>query len=224
MRINCKFILTVILVLISVNGFGQQNEDWSHELGINLLQIHTSTMDLSYEVANNPRYSMIISSGFTINAANNFDLLGFFLSPHSKCGNDGYSMQKQSGGFVRIGIKYNLRSNMEKRNYFFIGASLTNSLIYEKAEYSIWDPNINPVQNLSHNAYIIGASGSAGYNFKISNKLSSEFGLQISVPSNKIKDLYGISHYIPGMGFIETCDSKRSIFPIFFLNLKYKLK
>ena len=224
MKVSSKFIATVILVLISVNGFGQQKEEWSHELGINLLQIHTSTLDLSYEITNNPRYSMIFSSGFTINASNNFDLLGFILSPHSKCGNNGFSMQKQSGGFVRIGMKYNFRSTMEKRNYFFIGASLTNSFIYEKAEYSIWDTNITPAQSLSHSVYIIGASGVAGYNFKISNKLSSEFGLQISVPSNKIKDLYGINHYIPGMGFIETCDSKRRVFPIFFLNLKYKLK
>ena len=223
MKVNLKLILFVIFTLIYANGFGQENEQWNHELGINLLQIPATTIDLTYEITNHPRYSMVLNSGFTINYSKTFDVVGFFLSPHAKCGNYGYTMKKQTGGFLKIGMKYNFRNTIEKRNYFFLGVFLTNSLIDEKAEYKNMDIQDSPVENLNHNIYIIGATGSVGYNFKISNRLNSDFGLQISVPSGKFKDLYGYNNYIPGMGYMDTCDAERSIFPMLVLNLKYRL-
>jgi hypothetical protein len=223
MKVSRKIIILGIIVLISVNVLGQIKENWNHYIGFNLLQIPTTTIDLNYELANKPRYTIIINPGYTINYTNSFDFIGFFLSPHYKCGNYGYSMKKQSGGFIKIGLKYNLRSTTEKKNYFFLGAFITNSMIYEKAEYENLEIPNSQVEYLNHKIFIVGLTGAVGYNFRISNKLNSDFEVHMSMPSKKYDDLYGYSNYIPGMGYMETCGNER-IFPMIVLNLKYKLK
>ena len=166
---------------------------------------------------------MIVNSGYTINYANSFDFIGFFLTPHYKCGNDGYSMKNQSGGFIKIGMKLNFRNSIEKKNYFYLGVFMTNSLISEETEYENWDIPNSQIEDLNHKIFIFGLTGAVGYNFRISNKLSSDFGLHISMPSKNYDDLYGYSNYIPGMGYMETCGNEK-IFPLIVLNLKYKLR
>lgn len=224
MKFNLKIIFYLIIFLITRNiVFGQEKENWNHDIGINLLQILATTIDLTYEFSNNPRYTMIVNPGYTINYANSFDFIGFFLTPHYKCGNDGYSMKNQSGGFIKIGMKFNFRNKTEKKNYFYLGAFMTNSLINEKAEYENWDIPNSQVEYLNHKIFIFGLTGAVGYNFRISNKLNSDFGIHISMPSKDYDDLYGYSNYIPGMGYMETCGNEK-IFPLIVLNLKYKLR
>jgi hypothetical protein len=223
MKANIKTFLFGIIALISANVFGQVKERWSHDIGINLLQIPATTIDLTYETANNPRYTMIFNPGYTINYSNSFDFIGFLLSPHYKCGNDGYSIKKLSGGFIKIGMKFNLRKTTEKRNYFYLGAFMTNSMIYEKAEYENWEIPNSRIEHLNQKTFIIGLTAAVGYNFKISDKLTSDFGVHISIPSKNYDDLYGYSNYISGMGYMETCGNA-TIFPMIVLNLKYKLK
>ena len=100
---------------------------------------------------------------------------------------------------------------------------MTNSLIHEKAEYENPEIPNSPVENLEHTILIIGLTAAVGYNFRISDKLNSDFGVHISVPSKNYDDLYGYSNYIPGMGYMETCGTGK-IFPLIVLNLKYKLR
>lgn len=223
MKPRLKIILSVIIALISAKVSGQVKENWNHNIGINLLQIPATTIDLTYELSFKPSYTLNINSGYTINYANSFDFIGYVLSPHYDCGNNGYSMKKQSGGFLKLGMKYNFRKSTEKKSYFYLGALITNSMIYEKAEYNNFEIPDSPFENLNHHIFTIGLTGTAGYNFRISDQFGADFGVQISVPSKSYKDLYGYSNYIPGMGYMETCGNG-IIFPMMVLNLKYALR
>ena len=223
MNIKIRIIIIFwITTIISGNIYCQDRKDWHHEIGMNLLQIPSTTIDLSYLIANKPSYTIIINSGYTLNYASSFDFVGFFLSPHYKCGNNGYSMKNQSGGYLKIGLKYNLRKSLEKNNYFFLGGFLSNSLIYEKTEYENWELPNSQIEEMKHTVFVFGLTGLLGYNFNISKNLNSDFGVQISIPSKAYENLYGYSNYIPGMGYMETCGSAR-IFPLIVLNLKYRL-
>ena len=223
MKVTQKIVVIGIISLICLKSSGQDKANWNRLIGINILQIPATTLDLSYETSNNPRYSIIFNIGYTLNYSNGFDLPGFFLSPHYKCGNYGYSLEKQTGGFIKAGLKYHFRNNFEKRNHFYFGSFITNSLIYEKSKFENWEIPNGQVEELNHYVYIFGITGAFGYNFRISEKLNSDFGVHISFPSKKFKDLYGYQNYIPGMGYMETCDAERSIFPMMVLNLKYNL-
>ncbi len=216
-------VLLCLISLICQKSWGQDKVSWNQVIGINILQIPATTLDLSYEISNNPRYSFIYNTGYTLNYSNSCDWIGFFLSPHAKCGNHGYSLEKQTGGFIKVGMKYNFRNTFEKRNHIFLGIHMTNSLIYEKAKHENWDIPNSPVEEMNHYIYIIGITGAFGYSFKISEKINSDFGINISVPSKKYKNLYGYQNYIPGMGYMETCDAERSIFPMIIFNLRYNL-
>ena len=94
MKLTKKIVVLIIISLICLKSWGQDNISWNKEIGINILQIPATTLDLSYEISNNPKYSFILNTGYTLNYANCFDWIGFFLSPHYKCGNDGYSLKK----------------------------------------------------------------------------------------------------------------------------------
>jgi hypothetical protein len=223
MILTKKIVFLITISLICIKSWGQDNLSWNKEIGINILQIPATTLDLSYEISNNSRYSFVLNTGYTLNYSNCFDWIGFFLSPHYKCGNDGYSLKKLTGGFIKVGLKYNFRKTIERRNNFYIGAFFTNSLIYEKARFENWDIPSSQVEELNHYNHIFGITSAFGYNFKISEKLNLDSGVQISLPSEKFEDLYGYQNYIPGMGYMETCGSKRSIFPMLVLNLKFNL-
>ncbi|MEN8193092.1 MAG: hypothetical protein ABFS12_09775 [Bacteroidota bacterium] len=220
---NNILIVSILSIFILKNVNAQESANWKSEIGINLFQLPATTIDLNYRITNNPRYTVSINSGYTFNYSNSYDLVGFFLSPHSKCANEGYKMTKQSGGFINLGINYNFRKSFQKNNYFFIGASINNSFISEYAEYQDLEIQGSQVEKLDHDIYLFGFSGIVGYNFKIFNKLSSDLGLKISIPNSKFKELYGYENYIPGMGFMDTCNSNNVIFPLIFLNLKYEI-
>jgi hypothetical protein len=129
-------------------------------------------------------------------------------------------MKQQSGGFLRAGMKYNFRKTTEKENFFFIGGNLIGSVIREKAEYEGWDIPVSPREKLSQTLFIPGVTARIGYQFRISGRLHSAVGIQFSIPSAKYADLYGYTNYIPGMGFMETCGSGKTVlFPMIFLNI-----
>jgi len=222
-----KFIfiyVSILLLLFSNNTLTAQNQkQWYNEIGINILQLPATTIDIIYQTSNKPWYSIVANGGYTINYVNSFDIIGFLLSPHIKKSGDGYSIQKQSGGFVKIGAKFNLRKKIENDNYFFLGAYFTNSLVCEKGEYQNPDIQNSEIVDLNHTIYIYGFTGAIGFNFKIYKKLVSDFCFNVSLPSSQYKDFYGYIDYIPGMGFMEIKKSKNIIpFPMITWNLKYK--
>jgi hypothetical protein len=223
MKMKIKFILLSFAAIIAVNVFGQEKATWNHTIGLNLLQLPATTIGLSYELTNHPRFALVINPGFTLNYAKSFDFIGFVLSPHYKCGNDGYMIKQQSGGFLKIGMKFNFRGSMNKENYFYLGAFNTNAVVFEKAEFENWEIPDAPVEFLSHKLLIIGLTGAIGYNVRLSDRLKADFAVHLSVPSKNYRDLYGYTNYIPGMGFMETCGNGK-LFPMVVLDFKYVLK
>lgn len=121
-------------------------------------------------------------------------------------------------------MKYNFRKIPEKVNFFFVGGYLTVSLIRERAEFDGWEVPVSPPEKLSQAVFIPGITASMGYQFRISGRLHSGVGVQLSIPSAKYADLYGYTNYIPGMGFRETCDCGDIVlFPMIILMATYFL-
>jgi len=222
--LSSKGLLVTLLVLSAVTVRGQDNEIRNHSAGINLLQIPATTLDLTYDYSPKANFSYSVGAGYTFDYTKNFDLVGFILSPHYKCGNYGYIMKQRTGGFLRAGVKYNFRKTQEKQNFFFMGGYFTGSVISEKAEFEGWDTPVSPPEKLSQTLFIPGITTSMGYQFSISGRLHSAVGVRLSFPSAKYADLYGYTNYIPGMGFMETCGSGCTVlFPMIFFNLIYNL-
>jgi hypothetical protein len=215
-----RSLIIFTLILSAGTICAQDNDIRKHSAGINLLQIPATTIDLTYDYSPKANFSYSFGAGYTFDYTKNFDLVGFFLSPHYKCGNNGYIMKQRSGGFLRVGIKYNFRKIKEQENFFFVGGYLTGSVIRERAEFEGWDFPVSPPEKLSQTLFIPGLSATIGYQLRISGNVHSSVGAQFSFPSSKYADLYGYTNYIPGMGFMETCGSRKTVlFPMIFFNL-----
>jgi hypothetical protein len=215
-----RYILTILCILIISNLSGQTGKN--SYLGINALQLPAYTIDLNYSLDIKPFLTTLIDLGYTINYTKSFDFIGFFLTPHTKGGNYGYDLSRQSGGYLKIGSYLNFRKTFETKSYPHIGLFLTNSIIYEKGIYQalvVTEFIPDPIQ-ISHNKFVYGLNLSFGYEFSIAKRLKAYFDFQNSFPNKKYLDLYGYRNYIPGMGYK---DSELYWFPMFILNLKYRL-
>jgi hypothetical protein len=199
-----------------------QSDNWRHEISTNLLQIPSNTIDLEFQLSRKSWYTLIINPGYTINYSTSYDFIGFFLSPHCKCANKGYSMRNQSGPYFKVGIRYNFRRNETRDNYFFIGGLLNNSFVHERAVYNNPDTEIPESDMVEHTQFVYGLTGWTGYNFKIKGRISSDFGLQISIPSKGYNFLYGNQRYIPGFGYTEL-SGRKIIIPLIVFSFKYSL-
>jgi hypothetical protein len=220
---STTLIISILLLSAGITH-GQVTEIRKHSASINLLQIPATTIDLTYDFSPKANFSYSVGAGYTFDYTKNFDLVGFILSPHYKCGNYGYIMKQRTGGFLRAGVKYNFRKSQEKQNFFFVGGYFTGSVISEKAEFDGWDTPVSPPEKLSQTLFIPGMTTSIGYQFIISGRLHSAVGVRFSFPSAKYTELYGYTNYIPGMGFMETCDCGNTVlFPVILLMATYIL-
>jgi len=220
-KIKITFALAFLLRLLCLDSMAQ-NGKWDQEIGTNLLQIPATTIDVNYQLSSSPWISLIINPGYTINYISSYDIIGFFLSPHCKCANQGYSTKNQSGPYLKLGIRYNFRQSETRDNYFFIGGLLNNSLVHERALYNNPQTIIEESDMVEHTKFVYGFTLWTGYNFKIKGKLSSDFGFQISIPSKGYDSLYGDQRYLPGFGYMEPT-GRRAIIPIIIFSLKYRL-
>ena len=214
-----KRVLTILMILIGLTSFGQ-NDKYQY-LGINILQLPTSTINLNYSIDYKPFLTPIADIGYAFGYNQNYDLVGRFLTPHIKL-YDGYTIEKQSGGYLKIGGFFNIRKDFEKQNFFHLGLFLTNSIVYEKGLYlSPFDSRpYSYAKNIEHTVYIFGFSTSLGYEFKITNRIKSNIDFQLSFPTDKYLDLYSYCNFIPGMGFKDT---ESNLFPMLLWNFKYRL-
>jgi hypothetical protein len=216
-----RFLLLILCTLIILNISGQS--DKHKYIGINVLGITSTTLSVNYNFDIKPYLSPLLDFGYTFNYTKSFDILGIVLTPHCKCGNNGYDLQNQSGPYLKLGTQFNLRKTYEKGNFFHLGLYFTNSLVHEEGIYNsvgLADPFFPPPTPVSHTKYIIGLNTSIGYEFSIANRLKTSIDFQVSFPNKNYKDLYGYRNYIPGMGFK---DFEGYWFPMLILNLKYKL-
>jgi hypothetical protein len=215
-----KRILTILIILIGLNSYGQ--DDKNQFIGLNLLQLPTSTINLNYSIDYKPFLTPIVDVGYAFGYNENYDLIGMLLTPHIKL-YDGYTINKQSGGYLKIGGLFNLRKDYDKVNFLHFGIFITNSIIHEEGLYlspMSSMPYDMAAKKIEHNVYLFGFSTSLGYEFKISNRLKTHIDFQLSIPTNKYLDLYSYSNFIPGMGFKDT---ENNVFPMMIINIKYGL-
>jgi len=212
-------IITILIIVTGLKSYSQT--EINSYVGINLLQLPASTININYTVDCKPFLSPVIDMGYAFGYNENYDLIGMFLTPHIKL-YDGYTLDKQSGGYIKLGGFLNLRKDFEKLNFFHIGLFITNSIVYEKGLY-LSPSDSRPysfADKIEHAVYLFGLNASLGYEFKITNRLKTYLDFQLSFPTDKYFDLYSYGNFIPGMGFKDTEDKW---FPMLLLNLKYRL-
>jgi hypothetical protein len=214
-----KRTITILIILIGLKSYGQN--DNNQFVGLNILQLPTSTINFNYSIDYKPFLTPVVDIGYAFGYNENYDLIGMFLTPHIKL-YDGYAIDKQSGGYLKIGGFFNLRKDFEKQNFFHLGFFLTNSIVYEKGLYlsPIDSRPYSYADKIEHTVYLFGFSSSLGYEFKITSRLKTNIDFQLSFPTDKYLDLYSYGNFIPGMGFKDT-ESKW--FPMLIINLKYRL-
>jgi hypothetical protein len=212
------FLVLCIFAISNVSGQSDRNYYW----GINVLTLTTTTLNTNYEIDIIPSVSSLIDLGYTFNYEKAFDLVGTRITPHCKCGNEGYNLSRQSGGYLRLGAYLNFRKDFEVKSYPHIGLFFTNAIICEKGMFQplIVTEFVPDPKEVSHTIFVFGLSLSFGYEFSITKRLKSYIDFQNSFPNKNYHDLYGYRNYIPGMGFK---DSELYWFPMFILNLRYKL-
>lgn len=214
-----KRLIAILIILLGLKSFGQEVEN--QFVGLNILQLPTSTINFNYSFDYKPYLSPIADVGYTFGYNENYDLIGLFLTPHIKL-HDGYTIDKQSGGYLKLGGYLNLRKDFEKHNFLHLGLFLTNTIVYEKGLYlsPIDSRPYSYADEIEHTVYLFGISTSLGYEFRITDRVKMHFDFQLSFPTNKYLDLYSYGNFIPGMGFKDT-DGKW--FPMLVLNIKYRL-
>ena len=182
-----RHILLIVFFLNILNISGQSGK--ASYLGVNLLQIPALTMNANLTSEVKPFLSPLVELGYTINYTKAIDFMGYILTPHCKCANDGYDISKQSGGYIKIGAFFNLRNDFKKSNYPHLGLFLTNSIVNEEGIYLPPEQSVYMPVEVNHSKYIIGLSASLGYEFSITNRLKSNIDFQISLPNNNYKTL-----------------------------------
>lgn len=208
-----KFIVLILLMIV-FESYSQS--DKTRYIGMNVLQLPSSTINLNYSVESLPVLTPMVDVGYTLGAYN-VDVIGWFLTSHSKF-YDGYDLEMPSGGYIKLGGYLNLRKDFEKSRFFHLGVFVTNSMVHEKGMYSP-----SPYESdypVKHTVYLSGLSTSLGYEFKWGKRLKSSIDYQMSFPSNKYKDLYSYERFIPGMGY---SGGGEKWFPMLIWNLKYTL-
>ena len=190
-------------------------------LGLNLNQLPATSLDLNYQIDLLPFISFATEAGFTLNYQKNFDLFGYLLSSHCTC-SEQYDIDITNGGHIKIGTFLNLRKTNKKFSYFNIGLFFNQAIVHQKGKYNFIHPNYveNGDNNCEQTVFVSGFSSYIGYNLKIYKKLSTNIGFQVSFTSDKPREIFGYSKYIPGMGL----NDYDSIFPMLIINLSYKIK
>lgn len=216
-----KKVIVILIVLIGIGYSSFCQADKVSHLGVNLLQLPTSTLNLNYSIDYKSFITPMVDAGYAFGYNSNFDLPGMFMTPHIKL-YDGYEIDKQSGGYIKLGGYLNLRKDFEKQNFFHLGLFITNSIVYEKGiYYQGFELGSDPeAENIEHTVYLFGLSSSIGYEFKISKRLKMNIDFQLSFPTDKYLDLYSYTNFIPGMGYKAI---KSKWFPMLIVNLKYRL-
>jgi hypothetical protein len=188
------------------------------------MQLLAGTINANYSVDYNPLLTPIIDLGYTFNYVKfeDIDIIGYYLTRHNDL-YDGYTIEKRSGGYIKLGGFINLRKNLLKESYFHLGMFLTNSLVHEKGSYlSPGDSRpYSYADGIEHTVYILGFSSSFGYELNISKRFKSNLDFQISIPACNGDKLYSYVNFIPGMGLRGNVGGK--IFSMLILNLKYRL-
>lgn len=224
-----KMIMIICLFMIAFSANSQENKTKTKAIGLNVAELPALTINLNYDYAIKPYLDFIGNIGYSFNHIYSGDL-NFILVPHIKCGNCGIIIKNQTGGFVKTGLKLNARKSFAKRNFFFVGINLINSIVYEEADFSDYSdceiqtpPNTVIIDDpiTEQIKYILGVGTQFGYSFRMRDNLQSDLGLQIAFPHSNYRSLFGYRNFIPGIGYK---DSYSYWFPTLIFNIKYMIK
>jgi len=229
-----KIIFITFILLLTISGLSAQTKK-EHYIGIDLIELTTTTVNLNYSCNLNARFTPFVQVGYTIDYTKvGFDILNF--SSKTPCDDIIYNgkreFKEQKGGYLKLGLYYNLRKSVEKQNFFHIGAFITGSVAQESFDriatvfYTLLpfnEPYLRHPDNKLTNSLGIGVS--IGYEFKLSDRIKMNIDYQLSYSfrdddkwsANRRYDPFG---FMPGIHYKET-DSK--IFPLAILAVKYRL-
>lgn len=211
MRNHCIVLIFLLLGLSSYSQFHKTSY-----IGNNVLQLPSSTINANYSVEPLPFLTPMVDAGYALGTYN-VDIIGYFLTAHSKC-YDGYDLEMPTGGYVKLGGYLNLRRDFNKSRFFHLGVFLNNAMVHEKGTYS--PASMEEAYAVSHTVYLSGISTAVGYEFNLGRRLKSSIDYQISFPSDKYKDLYSYETFIPGMGYQGSGERWH---PMLMMNIKYRL-
>lgn len=212
---------TISITLCLLAAFWTYGQTFQNQfIGINILQLPALTINANYSIESKPFLTPTIDIGYAFTYQKSFDLIGNLLTPHCKCDNDGYDIEKLTGAYLKVGTFLNLRKSLEKQNFFHVGLFFNNSIVHESGDCRPEGESESILQPVSHTIYVPGLSISVGYEFSFFKKMKSNIDFQISFPGKNYEDLYGYRNYIPGMGYR---DYEKYWFPMLLWNIKYKL-
>ncbi len=179
------FVLLVLLIGFGISVKAQSEK--TNYLGINLIPLLGTTLELGYELNIKPNLSFDLYAGYVYDSE---------LASPIKTGTP-YYLKKSSGFFIKIGSRYNLRNDLKKFAPF-IGFNIVNAIaIEEGVKYEEpGDALVNgPVER---NSYNLGLSGIIGITSPATKRINIDLGLQVgTVLVNNLMDYHS---YMPGMG------------------------
>ena len=86
-----KNILTILTILIAFLSSGKDSKN--QFVGVNILQLPTSTINMNYSTEYKPRLTSVVDFGCALGYNEKYDFIGRILTPHIKL-NDGYLIKK----------------------------------------------------------------------------------------------------------------------------------
>lgn len=186
-------------------GFGgmAQEDTTRHTIGLNIAQLTANTIELVYENERNARISFVLGGGYTTNYHDSWAELHHRIC---KVG-DLYYFEEQSGGFFKLGVKYNFRNGTDKIIYPYLGLNLNNAIVFEKAEYHIPQNKALSIKiDQEHTLFVSGIGIHTGVTFRIW-RFYLDAGYQLSAAIINNQELFGIFNHVPGMGALSGCNN-----------------
>ncbi len=123
-------IIAALLFFAGVDSYPQS--ELNHYIGLNLLQLPNSTINANYSIDYKPYLTLVIDLGYTINYNYKYDIGGYYISSHNDF-EDGYTLTKQSGGYLKIGGFLNFRRDFESETSFILEYFLLTPLFMRRA-------------------------------------------------------------------------------------------
>lgn len=184
---QAKGMTIALFLLIGLGIYAEAQSERTNYLGINILPLLGSTVELGYEQNIKPNLSFNFYAGYVFNSK-----LGSPLKKGTQ-----YELNTKSGFFIKTGVRFNVRKDLNKIAPFF-GLNLVNSIAIEKGIYdSDFDYN-TPNEQVNKTSYNLGINGVIGITSAATKRINIDLGLQIG--TTLVNNLVDFHSYMPGMG------------------------
>jgi hypothetical protein len=187
-NMKTKKLIAILMLLVSLGSISSNAQsEKSNYFGINLVPLFGNALELGYELNISPNLSVDLHSGYVFNSK---------LSSPLKKGTQ-YELDNKSGLFIKIGARYNLRSDLNKFAPFF-GLNLVNALAIEEGFYDVDFDYHTPNEPVGKSSYNLGVNGIIGVTSPATKRINIDLGLQVGKVI--VSNLLDFHSYMPGMG------------------------